>query len=417
MKNVLNFLGFDIFGAAAKGGSGTDMNDPTLGVHTGTPIADELVSLTYGYPWILPSETNFAYNNAGVTGLEKHKIGSGDERRNTFIFQAGRGNNTNIKTSFWTAGISERANPGIVGSKYGIRFSFNLTDFTEYPNPAAPTAMPAPNVDLFIGSNSLPIVTRAASGTRSYWNVNGVSAALCPDIVKGVPCHFEVEIGWENPPGSGNVTTEVKVYVNGDLMYSAKPWSLSQTVIVQSRLRFTIQATSTQTANYINTFGLSDLMITKCVDANGNWSAPLGPQVVLPINMESVNAPGWDNVGGAPIIQALTDGLDATYVTSPGDKVALDAKFDMKLPVGSEVNGVSVYIRARRDIPASAALQFNTDVTRQLDGSTLGSDANRLLTSGLAYYRPIAILPNTEAGAAALEFADSGKLNVRLKVS
>lgn len=416
MKRVLNFLGFDIFGTGTKGGSGVDADDPILGAHAGTPIAGELTSLTYGYPWTLPSEANFGYNNAGVTGLERHKIGVGAERRNTFVFQAGRGNNTNLKTTFWTAGIPDRGNPGVVGAKYGIRFGFNLTDFTEYPNPAAPIAMPASNVDVFFGSSSTPLVTRAVAGSRSYWAISGISPNLCPDIIKGQPTHFEVEIGWENP-GTGNAVVDVKLYVNGDLLYAAKPWSVSQTTIAQSRLRFTIQATATQAATYTNSFGLSDLMISSCVDADGNWTAPLGPQVILPAALETVTASGWDTFGGVPMIQALTDGNDATYVTSALDKTPMTANYNLRLPVGAEVNGVMMYGRVRRDVPASAPMQLSTSLTRMSDGAIVANDPNRAVTGVMNYQRIVNLVPNTVAGAAALEFADSGKLAVQLKVS
>lgn len=412
MKNIINFLGFDSFGAAVKGGTGVDKDDPTLFAHTGTPLADELTSLVFGNPWTDPSVTAFQYNNAGVTGLEKHKIGVGDERRNTFVFQGGRSSNTAYKTTFWTSGV-DRGNPGVVGKRFGYRFSFNLTDFTEFPNPAAPVAHAVPNVEMFYGSNSLPIVTRAVTGTRIWWNINGVASNLCPDVVKGQPVHIEVEMGCENPGTGANATLEVKIYVNGDLLYTGKPYSIAQASVASCRLRFTAQAAAQA---YMNCFGISDLVISKAVDGTDTWLPVLGPQIVLPAQLESIDAAGWQAVG-ADAVTALIDGDDATYVVSPALKTPLNASFNLRLPVGAEVNGLSAYVRGRRDIPASAPLKFDTSVIRKLDGSLLASDAQRPLTANLAYYRPVTLLPNNEAGQTALEFADTGKLSLTLNVS
>jgi hypothetical protein len=412
MKNVINFLGFDVFGAAVKGGSGADKDDPTLLAYTGTPIADELTNLAFGSTWTDPATASFSYNNAGVTGLEKHKIGVGDERRNTFLIQAGRNSSTTVKTTVWTSG-TDRGNPGVVGKRFGYRFSFNLTDFTEFPNPAAPIAHAVPNVDAFYGSNSLPIVTRAVTGTRVWWNFNGVASNLCPDVVKGQPVHVEVEIGCENPGTAANATLEIKIYVNGDLLYTGKPYSIAQTSVAACRLRFTAQAAA---STYMNSFGISDLVISKATDNADVWLPVLGPQVVLPAALDSVEGAGWQTVGASAVV-ALTDGSDETYMISPALKTPLDAKFDLRLPVGAEVNGLSVFMRGRRDIPASAPLRFDTDVIRQLDGVKVASDAQRALTANLAYYKPVTLVPNNEAGETALQFADSGKLSVRLNVS
>ncbi|MDH2154110.1 hypothetical protein [Stenotrophomonas sp. GD03657] len=406
-NNIYSFNGFDLFGGAVKGGTGVDKDDPT-GVNTwNTPIGEEL-SAVYGLAWTAITDGNFQINNAGVTGLEKHKIGTGADRRNTLVMNCGRSSNSSAMVNVFTA--AGRRTPGVVGVKTGIRYSFNLTDFTEFPNPAAPVAANLA-ATVMLSTNALVAVQRYVANGKSYWQVPQVPNTQYPEIVKGVPTHFEIELLCFDPPASGNGSLLLNMWINGDLVVKDfLAWSFGQTSIYEYRMRFNCPGSGA--AGWFNSYGISDVVVSNPINAAGERIPPMGPQIVKTAEVTAFGGTGW-TVTGSSAAAALTDADDATYVQSPQPRTPMKIDVDLGLPVGSELNGLNVYMRSVRSIASSSPFSVKVDGTRTLDGVVLpGAAASFPVGANAQYQRVMSILPNSQAGIDRLAFADTGKLSI-----
>lgn len=405
--SVINFLGFDSFGYAVKGGTGTDKDEPTgVGV-LNTPILDEF-TITYGNPWTDPSGAPINYNNAGITGLDKHKIGVGAERRNCFLIQAGRTTVSSYNTQVLTN--PRMLQPGVPGQPWGYRFGFNIVDFTEWPG--TPTATGWEHA-LMYATNVRAGLLRVASGGKNYWRFSGATTDKDIEIVRGQPTHVEIELSCVAPPPAGTTSQDIrlKVWMNGDLVYDVIAWSAQQVAKGAIRMRMTASSFANNTFTSI---GISDYFCTDMFGADsvdGIPVAPLGPQVVLPAPLESVVADGWTAVGGTPI-QVLADNDDGTYLISPLASGAMKATFNLNLPAGADLNGLRVFNRASRDIGAAASLWFDAKATKVADGSTVGETLNVPLNSRLVNNSLLAVYGGQPGAAAALSFADTGKFDL-----
>lgn len=406
-NNIYSFNGFDLFGGAVKGGTGVDKDDPT-GVNTwNTPIGEEL-SVVYGLGWTAVTDGNFQINNAGVTGLEKHKIGTGADRRNTLVMNCGRSTNTSGMVNVYTA--AGRRSSGVAGVKTGIRYAFYLTDFTEFLNPAAPVAA-NPIATLMLSTNVFTVVQRAVINGKSYWQVPQVPNTQYPEIVKGVPTHFEIELVCDNPPATGNADLKLNMWINGDLVVNnLNAWSIGQTSIYEYRLR--LNCPPSGAATWFNSFGISDLVVSNPINAASERTLPLGPQIVKTAQVTAFGGDNW-SVTGSSAAAALTDADDATYVQSPQPRTAMKVDVDLQLPVGSELNGINVYMRNMRSVAASAPFAVKVEGVRTLDGVVLpGTASSFTVSANPQYQRVISILPNNQAGIDRLAFADTGKLSI-----
>lgn len=408
---ILAFHGFDTFGGAFKGGANSDQNDPINVGILNTPMSDTF-SLTYGGSWPDPSNSNFQSNNGGVTGLEKHKIGAGDERRNTLIFQAGRTTNSVSKTTLGivsTLTTTPTVNPG---RPFGFRFGFYLTDFTEFP--ASPATHPS-ILDLMLGSNITSIIQRSVVGGVAYWNIANVPTAQHPRVVRGEPIHVEIELSGNPPMTATTFYLTLKVWINGDLVATSQPWSMTGGPTMGAMLvrpRFVAQAVAVA---YMNCFGLSDY-VASTIDDGVNPVPNLGPMMVLTGKVESFDGPEWTVVGGSAST-VLTDADAATYVLSPASKPPMSVKVDLGLPVGADVKGLNVYVRSARDVPASAAMSYTTTTLRTIDGKQLGVSPALPVSGTPTFHKPLGLLGNDAAGIEALQFADSGKLTLNFNMS
>lgn len=408
MQNIYSFNGFDLFGSGVKGGTGADKDDPTgAGVWT-TPIGEEL-TVSYGSAWNTPADANFTFNNAGVTGLEKHKIGSGADRRNTLVMNAGRVANSAVSASVQTA--LGRRTPGVAGIPTGIRYSFHLTDFTEQLNPASPVGASG-IVQLMLSTNVLTLISRVSSGNTLKWQLPQIAVAQYPDCVKGVPTHFEVELAAFTPPGTGNATLKLNIWVNGDLLVKDfNAWDISQTSIYEYRLKFYVP--SSIAATWYNSFGISDVVVCSPIDTNRQPIPPMGPQIVKTAQVTAFAGTGWTATGGSAA-DVLSDADDNTYVQSPMPRTPMKLDLDLQLPVGAELNGLNTYIRSVRSIAASAPFSVNVTGNRLLDGVALPSTGAVAVGSVARYIRAMSILPNTQEGTDQLTFGDTGKFSINL---
>lgn len=408
-NNILNFLGFDSFTAVVKNGSGADAIDPVRTTYEGTPLAQEL-TVTYGLAWTLPADTNFQYNNAGVSSASRFRIGTGADARRTFLFGAGRYSVPATPTTQVITAVG-RNTSATAGKPWGYRFGFYLTDFTQFPS--TPTNSSIANVTLLMGGNLLPIATRAYSGGRLYWNISGVSAVNCPDIVVGQPTHIEIEIACLNPSSDAatNMSVVVKIWVNGDLVSTQTPWSIAQTSNFAIRLRFNANG-SAQT--FFNYYGLSDLVISKAVDAEGNALPNLGPQIVRRAATTSVIGENWLPFGTTSLSTAIASPSETLYINSPEPKTPLVIKNNLNILPGAEVNAMHVYVAAGREVAAAAGLNMSWSAARDEDGVSLG-EAVRAVGSTLAYSK--VLTAGYDGYPANLDFADTGRITLRLNVS
>lgn len=406
-NNIYSFNGFDLFGGAVKGGAGADKDDPT-GVNTwNTPIGEEL-SVVYGLAWPTVTDGSFQVNNAGVTNLEKHRVGTGADRRNTLVMNCGRSTNSSAMVNVFTA--AGRRSPGVAGVKTGIRYAFYLTDFTEFLNPAAPVAA-NPVVTLMLSTNVFTAVQRTVINGKSYWQVPQVPNTQYPEIVKGVPTHFEIELICENPPASSNADLRLNIWINGDLVVNGLiAWSIGQTSIYEYRMRLNCPRSGAGT--WFNSFGISDLVVSNPFNAALERIPPLGPQIVKTAQVTGFTGANWSVTGSSAAV-ALTDADDGTYVQSPQPRTPMKVDVDLQLPVGAELNGLNVYMRTSRSVAASAPFSVKVDGTRTLDSVTLpGTAASFTVGANPQYQRVMSILPNTQAGIDRLAFADTGKLSI-----
>ena len=408
-NNILNFMGFDSIQHATKGGTGVDAGDPTRASYEGTPHAQEL-TVTYGLTWAAPSDTNFQYNNAGVSNMAAFRVAAlAENSRRAFIFGAGRYSAPASPTvQILTA--TGRNNSGVAGKPWGYRFGFYLTDLTVFPS--TPTSSNIANVTMMLGGNLTPIITRTYVGGRSYWAIPGVAAANCPTIVLGEPTHFEVELSSNTEASSTNMVVTLKIWVNGDLMYSGSAYTVPQTSSYAVRLRFNINGTN---QTWMNRFGFSDMVISRVYDDDGVFYPNLGPQLVKRASVTIADPANWTSVNVGAVSAALNNYADTNWAVSPDTKAPLDMQVDLGLPAGVELNAINVYLRAQRDIAASVPMTMSMEASRVGDGVSLGGERNVPVGSQPAFSRVLSA--GTVGSNVPLDFADSGKIALRLKVS
>lgn len=398
--SILFFAGFDCFDTGVKGGSGVDKNDPIdVGIKD-TPLADWL-TVNYGssYP------TNAMINTSGVTGEEGYKVGSGKERRNTFILQAGRINNSVASARL---NLKNLPSAGVVGKEWIYRVGFNLTDFTTVADTAASGAGIVYMMANGSGVNNIIIRAKDAQGV--YYSFNGTIFAR---PVRGEPMHIELEFGMFAPTMASTFNVSVRLYVNGDYIGFFQPWSSSQSTVTQYSVIWNTLAQASATSQM--TLGLSDIVVSDNLGPGGVDPGPLGPQLVLPVEISEVSAPNWTVTGGTAV-EVLKDSSDATFITSPLASGKMDVALNMGLPVGADLNGLKLFARTRRDIGAASVLYYDAIVKRKSDDGILATTSNIPLTSNALNRTLLDIGKDRADYAGQLAFADTGLFNLNLNI-
>lgn len=332
--SIRAFFNFDGVGAEVQGPTGEAAFAPKHGTGLLDTRNADIKTLLY-----VPTVPQ--YNAIGVTGLERHKVGVGADRRNALV----------IHRSSPTANITNGARI-VLGTDMDARtnrswrqiYGFTYVDFSDR-EPTLAYQM----ISLLRNGARVSLVTRRNNNTLL------VGPEVFP-FERGREYYIEVELFYDAPEKpAGSNAFSARVLIDQVEIYR---WNLSLGMLPASgNVTAGIEVGfSDQSSNpFPLQVGIADLYVAD-YEGEAPYNAPLGPQKVMLKKAEVVDADAWTVTGAADAQAALADDSDASYIQSPLVDAEASVLFDLGLNQGSILNGIQIYARGSRGAGAMRSI-------------------------------------------------------------
>lgn len=391
--SIRAFYGFDGVATGVQGSSGDAAIAPQPGAGVTNNRNQPLTIKLY-------SPASPQYNAVGVTGLDRHKVGTVGAKRNALVIH--RYSYAISFTSGATVNLFENFE-GRTNTPWKVVSGFTYVDFADQkPTVAYWLARVARGVNPAYSN----LIQRRNDGTIS---VNG---NVLP-IERNKEYYFEIELWCETVvPGRNTNPVSARVWLDGvmlgEWLGSFGAYESSVSVPLGLEVGYVTHASNP----IVMQMGIADIYV---LDGTGEspYNELLGPQKVEFKRPMAIVEGDWIPTGTADPLVAITDGSDATGLKSPKGNATGVMQFNLGLTNTSIVNGVQVYARGDR---GPGAMRFLSGVIEDSNSAPVGVSKQVSLGASLGEIVLAEYLPSKTLDMAALIGNRLANITVDLKV-